>query len=336
MSRAAEPLAIAEQGSFFAGGRTVHAAGETFSVDHAYVQYQIPADARGLPLVMIHGAGQTGKTWESTPDGREGLQTLMLRRGRPVYVVDFPRRGRAGAPTFRGPAGLLGGEPHASTETLRFSNEDLFVRFRLGPQPGTYFEGSQFPQSGFDQFCRQSVGYFHDDFEAIADSLVALLDCIGPAVLVTHSQAGQAGWMAAMRSAHVRAIVSYEPGPIGGLPFTAADLPAAHDVIGGPPMTHAHAVADADFARLAGIPIQIVHGDYISAEPDARPHMEFWRVRALDARAFVAALVRHGGDATCLDLPAVGITGNTHFPFSDLNNVTIAELLQAFLREREL
>ena len=102
-------------------------------------------------------------------------------------------------------------------------------------------------------------------------------------------------------------------------------------------MTHAHAVADAEFARLARIPIQIVHGDYISAEPDARPHMEFWRVRALDARAFVAALVppRRG---RALPRPAGDRhhPGNTHFPFSDLNNVAIAELLHAFLREREL
>ena len=72
-----EPLIIAEQGSFLVGGRTVKAAGsfdlsrffvpfqstgQTFSIEHLYAQFQIPPDARKLPLVMVHGGCQTGKT----------------------------------------------------------------------------------------------------------------------------------------------------------------------------------------------------------------------------------------------------------------------------------
>ncbi len=34
-----------------------------------------------------------------TPDGREGFQTLMLRRGFGTYVADMPGRGRAGRTT---------------------------------------------------------------------------------------------------------------------------------------------------------------------------------------------------------------------------------------------
>ena len=35
-------------------------------------------------------------------------------------------------------------------------------------------------------------------------------------------------------------------------------------------------------------------------------------------------------------LPERGITGNTHFPMMDLNNVRIADLLSSFLAEHKL
>src|SRR5882762_10984746 len=85
-----EPLVIAKQGSFMVGGRRITAPnGQTYPIDHLYAQFQIPLNARHLPMVMVHGAGQTGKGFESTPDGREGFQSLFVRRGFAVYVVDF-------------------------------------------------------------------------------------------------------------------------------------------------------------------------------------------------------------------------------------------------------
>ncbi len=111
-------LTIQEQGSFAIGGTVVTApgtfdpirqgaynpagpdsAGQTLHGDHAYVFYQVPATARKLPLVFWHGHGQSGKTWETTPDGREGFQTIFLRRRFPMYVIDQPRRGRAARST---------------------------------------------------------------------------------------------------------------------------------------------------------------------------------------------------------------------------------------------
>ena len=100
-------LIIKEQGSFAVGGTVITNAGtfdpykptpegQTFRGDHAYVFYQIPQKARKFPLVMWHGIGQFSKTWETTPDGREGYQTIFLRRNFPVYLIDQPRRGNAG------------------------------------------------------------------------------------------------------------------------------------------------------------------------------------------------------------------------------------------------
>ncbi len=85
------PIVIQEQGSFAVGGTVVRSAGtydparpgpegQTLHGNHARVFYHVPANPRHLPLVMWHGFGQFGKTWETTPDGREGFQTLFLHR----------------------------------------------------------------------------------------------------------------------------------------------------------------------------------------------------------------------------------------------------------------
>ena len=90
-------LRVEEQGSFDVGGTVLtDSLGRTFHGDHAYVFYQKPVDARRYPLVFAHGVGQFSKTWETTPDGREGFQNIFLRRGFATYLVDQPRRGNAG------------------------------------------------------------------------------------------------------------------------------------------------------------------------------------------------------------------------------------------------
>ena len=64
--------------------------GQTIHGDHAYVQYQIPVGARKYPIVMWHGGGQFTKTWETTPDGRDGFQNIFLRSGYAIYLLDHP------------------------------------------------------------------------------------------------------------------------------------------------------------------------------------------------------------------------------------------------------
>ena len=53
-------------------------------------------------------------------------------------------------------------------------------------------------------------------------------------------------------------------------------------------------------------------------------------------RKFVDAINRHGGNATLVELPGIGIRGNTHFMISDLNNAEIADLLAGWLHDNEL
>ena len=39
---------------------------------------------------------------------------------------------------------------------------------------------------------------------------------------------------------------------------------------------------------------------------------------------------------TVVHLPEIGVHGNTHFPFSDLNNTQVADLMSKFLSEKKL
>ena len=42
------------------------------------------------------------------------------------------------------------------------------------------------------------------------------------------------------------------------------------------------------------------------------------------------------GDVTLVELPTVGIRGNTHFPMSDLNNAEVANHMAGWLRQKGL
>ena len=59
-------------------------------------------------------------------------------------------------------------------------------------------------------------------------------------------------------------------------------------------------------------------------------------MRLAMARLWADAVNRRGGDVTVVHLPQIGIRGNTHFPFSDLNNLEIARLLSEFLEKKGL
>ena len=90
------------------------------------------------------------------------------------------------------------------------------------------------------------------------------------------------------------------------------------------------------FMLLTKAPIVIVYGDYIPKDPMPNPGQDQWRVRLDMARLWRDAVNSRGGDVTLAHLPELGIHGNTHFPFSDLNNVEIADLMSKFLKEKGL
>jgi Alpha/beta hydrolase family len=326
-------LMIQTQGSFAVGGTVVTnpgtfdpykptADGATLHGDHAYVFYQIPVEPRRLPLVFWHGAGQFSKTWETTPDGREGFQTIFLRRRFPVYLLDQPRRGNAGQST------LLHTIPATPDDQIWYG------MFRFGVWPN-YFSGVQLSRDpeALNQFFRSmtpNTGPY--DAKVNTEAVSALFDKIGPGILVTHSQGGGPGWLVAMKNPNARAVATYEPG--SGFVFPEGEVPPAMPCLTGP--LEGVGVPLEQFMRLTKIPIVLYFGDNIPEEPSPVPGLDNWRVRIAMARLFRDAINRHGGDATLVHLPELGIRGNTHFAFSDTNNVQIADLLSKFLAEKHL
>lgn len=99
-SRSAEkvPIQLRDFGSFYVNGQVASlyaappAVAGTQIINQMYVQYMIPVALRKnvTPIVLVHGSGHTGKTYETTPDGRDGWATYFVRQGIPVYIVDQP------------------------------------------------------------------------------------------------------------------------------------------------------------------------------------------------------------------------------------------------------
>jgi pimeloyl-ACP methyl ester carboxylesterase len=330
-----EPLKIQEQGSFAAGGTVIKnsgkfnpltpadPAGQTLHGDHAYVFYQKPVDARKYPLIFLHGAGQFSKTWESTPDGREGFQNIFLRRGYSVYLVDQPRRGDAGRSTV-----AMNVEPTTDEQMW-------FQQFRLGIWPD-FYPGVQFPQDeeSLNQYYRQmtpNTGPF--DMEVISDAIASLFAKTGPGILVTHSQGGGPGWVSVMKSPNIKAVVNYESG--SGFPFPQDEVPEGipnryNNVLSG------YGVPMEEFKKLTQIPIVIYFGDFIPVDRHENPALDYWNAAVKMADKWAETVNRHGGDVTVVHLPKAGILGNTHFPFSDLNNLEVADHLSGWLKEKKL
>lgn len=332
-SNSTGPLVLQQQGSFAVGGKVVNTAGtynnnnpttqgQTFHGDHLYAFYQIPQNPRPLPIVMLHGAFQSARSWETTSDGREGFQTIFLRRGFPVYLVDQPRRGRAGNSTV--------------TTTIEPTPFDqlFFDQFRIGKWPN-YFDHVQFDRKPetLSQFFRSvtpNTGAF--DVGVISDAMAALFEKTGPGILFSHSQAGGPGWLTAIKNKNVKGIIAFEPG--SGFIFPEHELPKEMPSAAG--ILKPEKVSLEDFKKLTRIPIIIYYGDNFPVEPTTERGQDNWRVRLAMAKIWVEAINKHGGDAQLVHLPKIGIRGNTHFVMSDLNNIQIADQVSKFLTEKKL
>jgi hypothetical protein len=189
---------------------------------------------------------------------------------------------------------------------------NAFERFRIGQGAGSWnadpakmkaMPGSQFPVEAYDNFVRQGVPRWLDSDKPIIAAYTELMQKVCPCVLLFHSQAG--GFAFKIAQAYpdkVKALVAVEPA-VPGDPEKAA--------------------------ALKNVPILMVFGDYI--KEDAR-----WpTMRAKDV-AFGDAVKAAGGSVDVIDLPAVGIKGNSHMLMMDKNNGQIADLIQDWLVKKGL
>ena len=304
------PLILDRQGSFFVGGRAVQsetlstipafAAKGTVTVDQVYVRYQVPVGVAGRPAVtLIHGCCLTGKTWESTPDGRMGWDEYFVRKGYPTYVIDQAWRGRSAAEFSTINAVRQGSAaPDKLPAMISAGYEAAWPIFRFGATYPQTNPGLQFPTEALDEFWKQMVP---DAAAALpvpnptVAGLVALAARLEGTVLVSHSQSGIYPFQAVTAGAKgVAGIVALEPG----------SCPAA----------------TADMGPFKSVPILVVFGDFV-------PASAWWAPRLSACRDFVAALNAAGGRATMIVLPDRGIHGNSHMFMQDRNNLQIADIV---------
>jgi pimeloyl-ACP methyl ester carboxylesterase len=297
------PLSIAEQGSFFVGGKLVYSPANfgqpdptwipgQIVINQMFVRYQVPAQRKySLPVIMMHGGGHFGKTYETTPDGREGWGTYFVRKGFAAYVADDPNRAGSGYDVTSINLVRQGLAPLTDIPLIsRYAAERAWLSFRFGPSYGVPYPDTRFPLQAAEQYYAQLIATYRnvEENDKIVAAVVALLDQIGPAILLTHSQSGPFGWRAAIERPNlVKGIVAVEPGltiPAGG------------------------------FAGVAKVPVIMIRGDHETAASIAA------------SQTFVNSLRAAGGDATLLRLPELGIFGNTHMMMMDRNNLDIADL----------
>jgi pimeloyl-ACP methyl ester carboxylesterase len=317
------PIALQDMGSFHVGGREVTVSGKpvrevvftpggvpakvdpngVYQVEQMYVQYFIPANKRGsLPLLMWHGGGLTGVTFESTPDGREGWLNYFVKKGWAVYNSDAVERGRSGWAQY---PDIWPAEP------VFLTKENPFERFRIGASgTGAYnkdpakmkvLPGNQFPVDGYDNFTKQVVPRWTTTDPAIIVAYTALVDKVCPCVVLVHSQAGQFGLKVAQaRPDKVKALILVEPAGVGD---------------------------PTQFAALKNTPILAVYGDFI--EQDSR-----WpQIRANGIR-FLEGVKAAGGSYDAIDLPKAGIRGNSHMMMNDRNNLEVSAVIQKWLESK--
>lgn len=309
------PLVLASMGSYIVGGRVVAVADQpirtvslsgglteftydpngSFQIEHAYVQYMVPARlSLRVPVVLVHGGGMTGSCWETTPDGRPGWTELFLRAGLAVHVVDMVERGRAG---FSALPGQWPDDP------ISRSAEEAWSLFRIGPADGfatrTTFDHQKFPVGHFDELVGRMVPRWLSTTAAQQAALDALVARLGHCVLVGHSQGG--GFVASAAAANpsaVRGVVTVEP----------------------------HGVFEALHGKtLSTTRLLVVKGDYLDASAT-------WSGLANRFDLLGSLWSDAGGSVEQLSLAEAGMPGHTHLPMMDLGSEHVARLITDWIK----
>ena len=347
----AAPQDPVKHGYLFAGGQYVDTKAGQIMAGQMYVEYRIPAKVtQPYPIVMIHGAAQTGTNFTGTPDGRKGWADYFVEQGYAVYVVDQPARGRSAD------AGNVGEVSRFSADIIekRFT---ATAKFKLWPKAELH---TQFPGEGpnkgqrgdpvFDQFYASQVQLLRPNSVSerlMRDAGAALLDKIGPAIIMTHSQSGPFGWVIAdARPKLVKGIVAAEP---SGPPFREAvfgTAAARHWGVTETPMAYTPPVTE---------PAQLIKAEEAAADGQnlvkctlqAEPARKLTNLQNLPVLVFAAEASYHaiydhctakylkqaGVKADFVRLEDVGIKGNGHMVMIEKNNLDIAAMIGGWLNK---
>jgi pimeloyl-ACP methyl ester carboxylesterase len=318
------PLVLKAQGSFFVGGekadQTEAELGDLgpaghVAVNQMYVRFMVPQDgAENVPVIMVHGATLTGKSWETTPDGRMGWDEYFVRKRHPVYVPDQVGRGRSGFNQAVFNNVRVGKAAVTDQPALfRFSDEVVWPNFRFGASPGVPFADSQFPVRAVDELAKQGVPDVsrllptpNPTFKALSD----LATQLHGAVVMGHSQSGPFPLETALLNpAATKALVLVEPGR----------CPDRY--------------TDEQIKVLATVPILVVFGDHRDT-PTGISTRPSWQLSFESCQALIGRVKAAGGDAQMLNPPDRGIRGNSHMIMQDKNHLQIADLILQWLDDK--
>jgi len=344
---------------FYVGG--AYAEDGSAMAGQMYVERFTPVDRRHeTPVVMVHGGVQTGANFLGTADGRPGWVYDFLRDGFEVLVVDQPERGRSGHR-------LEAGAPAAQFRYAAERTSDYFTdpaTAALWPQAARHTEWPGTGRRGdphFDRFFASQVGQLADRTEIerlTRDGCVALLDEIGPAILLTHSQSGPFGWLIAdARPDLVKAILAIEP---NGPPFKDVDFQGAPNWFAyGEEMARPWGITRLPLAfdPPAATPEELAPALQPAAGPDLAPGLLPTGPRRRLPNLAKAAILIVTGEASyhapydhvtsaflewagvpheLKTLKDAGLPGNSHMIMMERNSSAVAGLLTAWLAEKGL
>lgn len=316
-------------------------------VNQIYVEKLTPSNpTQKHPLVFIAGGCQSGTNFLETPDGRPGWAHFFLSHGYTVYLTDQPSRGRSAWHPSIGSLSSLGAGTIQTLFTAT-AEHDMWPQSKLHTQwPGTGKAGDPV----FDAFFASQVPLQSDKRiaeEQNTKGYSALLDRIGEAYVVSHSQAGPYGWrIGDARPQLVKGIVAIEP---GGPPFEKkvpyrgqkvqwgiTDCEIIYEPSAGP---------NAEYLDTVRLPAKDEnHCEIILQREPAKQLKNLSKVPVLVVTAeasyhaqydycTVEYLRQAGVSVEHVDLPEEGIKGNGHMMFMEKNNIEIAERVLKWLKE---
>jgi len=316
----AGPISLRDQGFFWVGVHPTPVAGTGAgggaTTGHAiegqmYVGFQLPAMKRHpYPLVLVHGGGGQATDWMGTPDGRDGWLDYFLAAGFDVYFVDRPGLGRSPDTGGYGPAGAL-----PTTELIA----RLFTaQSRQYPGGG----GADTPEVA-SHTASSEPGLSASNAVLKAD-LAELLDRIGPAILVVHSNGAPSAWLAMdARPDLVKGVLAIEP--VGISDELAALLTFSPALAAGETLAHEQRPSEAEGLD----PCTLQPRGTVRTVPAyagkrilfvGSPHSMF----TANIHCLAQQFAEFGADAKLARLTDYGLEGNGHFMNEELNNGEIA------------
>ncbi len=319
-----KPISVAKVGGMYFGGKEITVSGQApedvplpgggtqtitrngdFCFGQMYAQYVLLAEPKArYPMLLWHGGGLNGSNWEDTPDGRPGWQWFFLNQGHSVYVSDAAERGRATWPRF---PDIMPGYPEFRDKGRAWTWFRIGPSYTTDPAGRVAYPESKFPAAGFDILAKQTNPRWRQSEAMVEQAYAEYLGHFPQGCVITgHSQGGHFAVRALTRFPEtVKALVLLEP------------------------YFQKNTLEHLDVAALRGVPQIIIWGDYLDSD-------QAWVNQRNTTQRYADTLNAAGCDITVLDLPALGIKGNSHMLHNDVNSDQIAGMAQRWMSERGL